>query len=499
MPRNLLLVLTLFTYLAGVAGYSYDCYRTERAEQIAAIDERLRAAAQGAVAVLGRDYHDRLDALRKSPRDEQVKVASRLHGVANALGVTYLYTFVQDEGRIAFAADAAVDEVTRDGLFKPYDEATPALKKSFSTMKPFYEEATDKWGSFRSALLPMRSPSGRVFVVGADMSMTIVLEKTRRALFKALGTALFFVILVGMIAAVYIVTLRSANRSLETLVRQRTSHIETLVNQTKKYLPPQLYSQIVGGRKDIGSQRRVKLTVFFSDVKGFTETTDQLEAEDLATLLNTYLAEMSKIAIQYGGTIDKYVGDAIMVFFGAPEATNDADHASRCIRMAIDMRERLVDLRAIWAEQGQARPLHVRMGISTGYCTVGNFGSEYKMDYTAIGSIVNLASRLENAADPDTVLISHETYMLVKDMVEVEDNGELLVKGISFPVRSWRLTALREHRVKTHFLRREGGFELAPIVFKDGVTSEAQRVMLAESLRLALASIEETQNFKKAA
>src|SRR5205809_375428 len=104
MSRNFLFVASILCYLAGVAGYSFWCYRTERAEQIGIIDERLRAAAQGALAVLGHDYHDRLDAIRKAPREAQIGIASQLHGVAEALGVTYLYTFVRDpDGTIAFA------------------------------------------------------------------------------------------------------------------------------------------------------------------------------------------------------------------------------------------------------------------------------------------------------------------------------------------------------------------------------------------------------------
>ena len=131
--------------------------------------------------------------------------------------------------------------------------------------------------------------------------------------------------------------------------------------------------------------------MFFSDIVGFTELADQLESEELTTLLNEYLTEMSLIALDHGATIDKFVGDSVMVFFGDPETRGVRQDALACVKMAIAMRDRLVGLNESWKQSGISKKMTCRMGIHTGYCTVGNFGSEERMDYTIIGGTVNTA------------------------------------------------------------------------------------------------------------
>ena len=123
-----------------------------------------------------------------------------------------------------------------------------------------------------------------------------------------------------------------------------------------------------------------------------------MELEDLTQLINHYLTEMAQIALTYGATADKYVGDAIMIFFGDPQTRGVKEDARACVEMAIAMQRRMDELGAIWRDAGIEHPLRCRIGIHTGYCTVGNFGSEDRMDYTIIGGPVNLASRLEHEA-----------------------------------------------------------------------------------------------------
>ena len=125
-----------------------------------------------------------------------------------------------------------------------------------------------------------------------------------------------------------------------------------------------------------------------------------MESEDLTQLLNHYLTEMSKIALDHGATIDKYVGDAILMFFGDPETRGVKEDALACVQMALTMQKRMSELAEIWRDIGIETPLRCRIGIHTDYCTVGNFGSEDRMDYTIIGGAVNLASRLEQEAPP---------------------------------------------------------------------------------------------------
>ena len=156
-----------------------------------------------------------------------------------------------------------------------------------------------------------------------------------------------------------------------------------LSNKLAKYLSPQVYASIFVGKQEVklASQRK-KLTVCFSDIVGFTEATERMESEDLTHLLNNYLTEMSRVANKYGATIDKYVGDAIVFFFGDPETRGIKEDAVACVTMAIAMQKRMQELGAIWRDSGIERPLACRIGIHTGYCTVGNFGSEDRMDYT---------------------------------------------------------------------------------------------------------------------
>ena len=195
--------------------------------------------------------------------------------------------------------------------------------------------------------------------------------------------------------------LEAKQRSEEAskLVAEKNRMLESLSNQLSKYLSPQVYATIFSGDQSVEiASKRKKLTVFFSDIADFAGTTDSLESEELTNLLNHYLTEMSKIALDYGATIDKYVGDAIIAFFGDPETRGVKEDARTCVNMAIAMQRRMLELRSEWLDMGLERPFQLRIGINTGFCTVGNFGSADRMDYTIIGNEVNLAARLESLA-----------------------------------------------------------------------------------------------------
>jgi adenylate cyclase len=183
--------------------------------------------------------------------------------------------------------------------------------------------------------------------------------------------------------------------------------------------------------------------VFFSDIKDFTSTTEDLQPEDLAHFVNLYLTEMSRIALAHGATIDKFIGDAIMIFFGDPESRGVKEDAQACVAMAIEMQRCARRLQAQMAGTGFERPFQTRMGINTGYCNVGNFGSSDRMDYTIVGGEVNLAARLQTQCDPDGILVSYETYVLVRDMVDFEEREAVELKGIRNKVRSFSVLTER--------------------------------------------------------
>lgn len=225
------------------------------------------------------------------------------------------------------------------------------------------------------------------------------------------------------------------------LAEARTA-LERLGEKYSSYLSPELARGLRRGEISTAvSSTRKKLTVFFSDIQGFTHQTEKLEPEDLNLLLNSYLEAMNDIIARHNGTLDKYIGDAILVFFGDPHTSGLAEDARACVSMALEMQERIVRLRGGWQRQGIADPLRVRMGITTGLCTVGNFGSLHKIDYTIIGRPVNLASRLQAHAQPGTILISAETWQLVHDSFECVAQHPIQVKGITEPVRTWVVKA----------------------------------------------------------
>lgn len=207
-----------------------------------------------------------------------------------------------------------------------------------------------------------------------------------------------------------------------------------------KYLSPQVYRSIFSGEKEASiSTERKKLTVFFSDIKDFTSTTERLQPEELTDLLNEYFTEMSKIAQAHGATIDKFIGDAIVAFFGDPETKGTSEDARACVQMALDMQRRLAELDQVWRSKGLEHPFQARMGINTGYCNVGNFGSEERMDYTIIGAEANLASRLEKIAEPGGIVLSYETYALVREDVSATPLEPVTLKGIAREIRPYKI------------------------------------------------------------
>lgn len=261
--------------------------------------------------------------------------------------------------------------------------------------------------------------------------------------------------------------------------RHRTETLKELSAKLAKYLSPQIYESIFSGERDValGSSRK-KLTVFFSDIVDFTSTTEHMESEDLTQLLNQYLREMTDIALKYGATVDKYIGDAIMIFFGDPESAGVQEDAKKCLNMAVAMQLRVRELQSEWQTTGFTKPFSIRIGIHTGFCTVGNFGTESRMDYTIVGSTVNLASRIESAADPGGIFFSEDTFLLVRDFIDCSAATSLIPKGISKPVQLYKVH-LEVHK-SDELVIDGGGFQLK---YTPGKMTESSKARLAELLQ----------------
>ncbi len=270
-------------------------------------------------------------------------------------------------------------------------------------------------------------------------------------------------------------------KNREADLTEKTAMLEHLSSQLAKYLSPQIYASIFKGTQEVKvAASRKKLTVFFSDIEGFTETAERMESEELTGLLNSYLTEMSKIAIEYGATIDKYVGDAILIFFGDPESRGIQQDALACARMAIAMSKRMAELQVEWRRAGILDPLKCRIGIHTDYCTVGNFGSESRMDYTIIGRGVNTAARLESVADSGQILVSYATYAQICDDIPCTSRGQVEVKGIPHPIDVYEVLVDGDIRPE---LRVEEKPEDSKLVLDVGDLSASERVRFAGLLR----------------
>jgi class 3 adenylate cyclase len=228
---------------------------------------------------------------------------------------------------------------------------------------------------------------------------------------------------------------------LRTLDLQKQKKIvETAHKFLSRYVPSQLASKILAGEVEpVQNHRRQKLTMLFSDIKDFTRTTDAMEPEDMGRLLNEYFSCMNDIIQAYEGTLANITGDALFIFFGAPDRTNTRDHALRCVRMAIEMQHKMAELQQKWFNEGIEHLLQIRCGINTGMATVGSFGSRQRSEYSAMGMQVNLASRLETACQPGGVLISHSTWALVNDQIETLPRGTIEAKGFSRPIMAYEV------------------------------------------------------------
>jgi len=243
------------------------------------------------------------------------------------------------------------------------------------------------------------------------------------------------------------------------IIEEKSKQLESLATRLAKYLSPQIYQSIFEN-EDGGAQKhaRKNLTIFLSDIVKFTDLADTMEPERLAAVINSYLSEMSAIAVECGGTIDKFIGDAVLVFFGDPETEGEEEDALKCAEMAIRMMKRVGELNKHWKKLGVVDGLKVRMGISTGFCTVGNFGSDLRLDYTVLGSPVNLAARLQTTAEHNTILIDEYTKDLINSHVNSKYIDDITPKGFARPIPVYRLKDFKsaKHRKRRKSLSHVG-------------------------------------------
>jgi class 3 adenylate cyclase len=233
--------------------------------------------------------------------------------------------------------------------------------------------------------------------------------------------------------------LAELNRTLESRVAEQVAQLERL-GRLKRFFSPQLAEAIVsGGAEDPLKSHRRDITVVFLDLRGFTAFAETAEPEEVMGVLREYHAEMGKLILQWEGTLERFTGDGMMIFFNDP--TPVPDPAERAVRMAAAMRERVAELAVGWRKTGF--DLDFGIGIAHGYATLGAIGFEGRVDYGAIGTVTNLAARLCAEAKPGQVLLTQRVLTTVDALVEAEPVGDVSLKGISRPVKIFNLLSLK--------------------------------------------------------
>jgi len=211
------------------------------------------------------------------------------------------------------------------------------------------------------------------------------------------------------------------------------------MNRLKRYLSPQIAETILGDDKNLFKSHRREITVVFLDLRGFTAFSDSTEPEEVMEVLRGYHAEMGRLIFQFDGTLVRFAGDGIMIFFNDPIPC--ADHTEKGVRMAIEMQDRVQELRKGWLKNGY--DLDLGIGLAAGYATIGNIGFEGRMDYDAIGNVTNLAARLCGEAKGGQILIDRKTLSKIEELVDVETLGEFQLKGFSRPLPAFNIVKSR--------------------------------------------------------
>lgn len=229
------------------------------------------------------------------------------------------------------------------------------------------------------------------------------------------------------------------SRNLLAQVRQQASEIER-ISRLRRYLSPQIADAILNSEdNDLFKSHRREITVVFLDLRGFTAFSNRAEPEEVMGLLRSYHTEMGKLIFEFEGTLEHFAGDGIMVFFNDPVPCED--HAARAIRMALEMRSRVKELRPSWLKKGY--DLDLGVGLATGHAALGNLGFEGRMDYGAVGNVTNLAARLCEEAKGGQILTDKETLSKIEGFVHTEPLDELRLKGFARPVAAFNVVRLK--------------------------------------------------------
>jgi class 3 adenylate cyclase len=437
------------------------------------VRERLADAVGLAALQLEGERHAQL----RNPADERTPAYQDLRRRLQAFrdtakDIRFVYTArTNGAGQVVFVVDAEEDPKLVSHLGDTYNQATPLMRAAFR--RPYgvrveHQFHTDQWGTFLSGYAPILKPNGELeALLGMDISAQKLVAYERQylrvTLLATLGVCALAVAL-GMVfsrrisrplmvleadmSRVQVFDLDGQpeihSRIVEVVrMKDALDRLKSGLRSFKKYVPADLVAELIALGKDatLGVQKR-ELTVFFSDIAGFTAIAERLTPEQLAGNLGLYFQEMTTALLQHRGTVDKYIGDAIMAFWGAPLPADN--HAALACRAALECRQRVDRISAQFV-QANLPPFLTRIGIHTGAALVGNVGYKDRLSYTAMGDAVNLASRLEslNRHYGTSILISESTYHLVRADFVARPVDFVAVLGRSSGVKIYELLAAR--------------------------------------------------------
>lgn len=393
----------------------------------------------------------------------------------NRLKSAYVLRQTGSAAEAEFVVD--VSEGVRAAIGTRYAlEQAPAAVVGFSRPSTDEEIVVDEYGATLSGYAPIVRPDGSVAgLVGVDMDATDVLLAQRTFALTCAGIFVGLLVLSLLLAVAFA---RVVTRPIEVMTRgveaisagdlayrvavtsndelgRLSMAINRMVGTLAVYLPVRLVGQILGGNSQLGlGGQRTAVTVFFSDIAGFTTISESMRPDELVALMNEYLTAMSDVIEDGGGTIDKYIGDAIMAFWGAPEPTED--HALLACEAALRQLSVHAKVSAEWRRQGKPECLF-RIGLNSGEAVIGNMGSARRFNYTAMGDAVNLASRLEGAGKEYGVrtMVGEATRQLAAGKYEFRTLDRLTVKGKTVPVTVFEL------------IGRTGELDAGTIEFRD--------------------------------
>ena len=453
LSSSFLLVVLLTAGLVGAVTYPNikDFIRK-------GIKERLKDAASIGALQIDARKHSLLNVRADEELPEYTELSLILRNIRDhGTGMRFVYTVKKRDDKFIFVVDPEEDDSEVSHLGDIVEEVPLALRESFTA--PYQAEVvddfyTDEWGTWLTSYAPVLDSEGNLeAVLAIDMSAKKVMEYEKRYLIIFITVVCIVIVIVSLISLLMskrickpMLQLENDLEKMERFVlddnMEAQSRIIEINNMAKavrnmknglrsfkKYVPAELVRELITLHREaeLGAENK-KLTIFFCDIVGFTAISEAVSPEELAQRMGVYFDGMTKIILKHGGTVDKYIGDSIMAFWGAPHICEDQE--VRACMATLECRQFVDELSKGWEAEGLSG-FYTRFGINTGDVVVGNFGYSERLNYTAMGDNVNLASRLEglNKNYSTKIIISESTYLQCKDVVACRILDRAVVKG----------------------------------------------------------------------